>query len=97
MPTLVTLGNNRKRNKKKRDQGTGIDVTHGKCKQKELYAGLEPATPRLEVWCASHCASRARRLKDEYLANSVYHKDINITKLGRTICNITFTWPVNCL
>ena len=22
-------------------------------------AGLEPATPRLEVWCASHCANEA--------------------------------------
>ena len=23
-------------------------------------AGLEPATPRLEVWCAIHCATRAQ-------------------------------------
>ena len=23
-------------------------------------AGFEPATPRLEVWCAIHCATRAK-------------------------------------
>ena len=26
-------------------------------------AGLEPATPRLEVWCAIHCATRAQEKK----------------------------------
>ena len=29
---------------------------------KKPYLGLEPRTPRLEVWCAIHCASRARKL-----------------------------------
>ena len=26
-------------------------------------AGIEPATPRLEVWCATNCATRAVTLR----------------------------------
>jgi hypothetical protein len=38
-------------------------------------AGLEPATPRLEVWCAIHCATRAyneRYIRSLYINISIF-------------------------
>ena len=32
-------------------------------KQKTTLMGLEPTTPRLEVWCANHCATRPMTFK----------------------------------
>ena len=53
-------------------------------------AGLEPATPRLEVWCSIHWATRALyKSMNNYLSYSVIH----VVKLQRTkVIVVVYKW-----